>query len=52
MGRLNAKEMVARIWIMKQSKDSSECAGRLDQGRYGRAKCKGNDSQSMDYEAR
>ncbi len=36
MGRLNATEMVARIWILTQSNDSSEYAGRLDQGRYGR----------------
>ena len=37
MGGLNAKEMVARIWILNQTKDSTEYAGGLDQGRYGRA---------------
>ena len=51
MGRLNAGEMVARVWILTHSKDSIAFAGGLDQGRYGRAKCWGNGSQSNDSEA-
>ena len=38
--------MVARVWILRQTKDSSDYAGGLDQGRYGKAKCKGNGSQN------
>ena len=51
MAKLNAREMLARIWILRQTKDSSEYAGGLDQGQYGKAKCYGNVSQSMDSEA-
>ena len=39
MGGLNAREMVARIWILMPTKNSIEYACGLDQGRYGKAKC-------------
>ena len=51
IGRRNARERTARVWILRQTKDSSEYAGGLDLGQYGKAKCWGNDSQSMDSEA-
>ena len=51
MGRLNAKEMVARVWILTQTKDSIEYAGGLDQGRYGKATCHGSGSQNIDSDA-
>ena len=37
MGRLNARKMIARIMILRQTKDSNEYAGGVEQGRYGRA---------------
>ena len=39
MGRLNATEIIARAWILTQTKDYIQYAGGLDEGRSGRAKC-------------
>ena len=46
MGKLNATEMLAREWILAQSKDYIEYAGGLNQGWHGRAKFLGNVSQT------
>ena len=51
MEGLNAKEMIARVSILMQQYDYIVFAGGLDQGRYRRAKCLGNDSQNADSEA-
>ena len=36
---------------MEEEEDFNQYAGDLHQGRYGKAKCKENDSQSVDLEA-
>ena len=38
-GKPDAREMVARVWILRQSEEYIAYAGGLDQGRCGRAKC-------------